>query len=165
MLNIFVPLFSVDLFPWLGLVFNSCDVLRPYVTHIDDIFKDFTSYKCRVPVTGAIILDETYERVRQTPWGYLRFFCWHLSLLVDIMLTLFCFFVIFSACWWRDGKDRAGAFPAERRARMKKTMLVPYVRLVSILLYSCLLCGSFILHFCSKIDSSNDRNSLIISAY
>jgi mRNA-decapping enzyme subunit 2 len=36
--------------------------LRPYVTHIDDIFKDFTSYKCRVPVTGAIILDETYER-------------------------------------------------------------------------------------------------------
>ncbi|WVZ13522.1 hypothetical protein V8G54_011088 [Vigna mungo] len=27
-----------------------------------DIFKDFTSYKVRVPVTGAIILDETYER-------------------------------------------------------------------------------------------------------
>ncbi|CAH2072839.1 unnamed protein product [Thlaspi arvense] len=43
-------------------VFNSCDVLRPYVANIDDIFKDFTSYKCRVPVTGAIILDETYER-------------------------------------------------------------------------------------------------------
>lgn len=45
------------------LVFNSCDVLRPYVAHIDDIFKDFTSYKVRVPVTGAIILDESYERV------------------------------------------------------------------------------------------------------
>lgn len=45
-------------------MFNSCDVLKPYVTHIDDIFKDFTSYKVRVPVTGAIILDETYERVR-----------------------------------------------------------------------------------------------------
>lgn len=44
-------------------VFNSCDVLRPYVAHIDDIFKDFTSYKVRVPVTGAIILDETFERV------------------------------------------------------------------------------------------------------
>lgn len=44
-------------------VFNSCDVLKPYVAHIDDIFKDFTSYKVRVPVTGAIILDETYERV------------------------------------------------------------------------------------------------------
>ena len=46
-------------------MFNSCDVLKPYVAHIDDIFKDFTSYKVRVPVTGAIILDETYERVRQ----------------------------------------------------------------------------------------------------
>lgn len=45
-------------------MFNSCDVLKPYVPHIDDIFKDFTSYKVRVPVTGAIILDQTYERVR-----------------------------------------------------------------------------------------------------
>ncbi|KAL0382664.1 UNVERIFIED_CONTAM: decapping enzyme subunit [Sesamum calycinum] len=46
-------------FSWM---FNNCDVLKPYVAHIDDIFKDFTSYKVRVPVTGAIILDETYER-------------------------------------------------------------------------------------------------------
>ncbi|KAL5569316.1 hypothetical protein UlMin_025891 [Ulmus minor] len=44
------------------LMFNSCDVLKPYVAHLDDIFKDFTSYKVRVPVTGAIILDETFER-------------------------------------------------------------------------------------------------------
>ncbi|KAG1361543.1 mRNA-decapping enzyme subunit 2 [Cocos nucifera] len=41
----------------------SCAALRPYIAHIDDIYKDFTSYKFRVPVTGAIILDETYERV------------------------------------------------------------------------------------------------------
>ncbi|KAG7602129.1 mRNA decapping protein 2 Box A domain [Arabidopsis thaliana x Arabidopsis arenosa] len=53
---------SLSLKEFTSLLFNSCDVLRPYVTHIDDIFKDFTSYKCRVPVTGAIILDETYER-------------------------------------------------------------------------------------------------------
>ncbi|KAL0002849.1 hypothetical protein SO802_016630 [Lithocarpus litseifolius] len=38
------------------------DVLKPYVSHLDDIFKDFTSYKVRVLVIGAIILDETYER-------------------------------------------------------------------------------------------------------
>ncbi|CAL5343450.1 unnamed protein product [Camellia sinensis] len=44
-------------------MFNSCDVLRPYVAHIDDIFKDFNSYKVRVPVTGAIILDDSYEWV------------------------------------------------------------------------------------------------------
>ncbi|PPR86579.1 hypothetical protein GOBAR_AA34110 [Gossypium barbadense] len=56
----------------------SCDVLRPYVAHIDDIFKDFTDYKVRVPVTGAIILDETYERCilvkgwKGTSWSFPR---------------------------------------------------------------------------------------------
>ncbi|CAM8964851.1 unnamed protein product [Rhodiola kirilowii] len=45
-----------------SLMFNSCEVLKPYVPHIDDIFKDFNTYKFRVPVTGAIILDETFER-------------------------------------------------------------------------------------------------------
>lgn len=45
-----------------SLMFNSCAALRPYIAHIDDIYKDFTTYKFRVPVTGAIILDETYER-------------------------------------------------------------------------------------------------------
>ncbi|KAM7267674.1 hypothetical protein ACFE04_009840 [Oxalis oulophora] len=44
------------------LLFNNCHVLRPYVAHIDDILKDFTSYKVKVPVTGAIILDQTYQR-------------------------------------------------------------------------------------------------------
>jgi hypothetical protein len=45
-------------------VFQSCAALRPYIAHIDHIYKDFTTYKIRVPVTGAIILDETFERVR-----------------------------------------------------------------------------------------------------
>ncbi|KAL0452164.1 UNVERIFIED_CONTAM: decapping enzyme subunit [Sesamum latifolium] len=53
---------SLTLKEFTSLLFNNCDVLKPYVAHIDDIFKDFTSYKVRVPVTGAIILDETYER-------------------------------------------------------------------------------------------------------
>jgi mRNA-decapping enzyme subunit 2 len=53
---------SLSLKEFTSLMFNSCDVLRPYVANIDDIFKDFTSYKVRVPVTGAIILDETFER-------------------------------------------------------------------------------------------------------
>lgn len=53
---------SLNLKEFTSLMFNSCDVLKPYVVHIDDIFKDFTSYKVRVPVTGAIILDETFER-------------------------------------------------------------------------------------------------------
>ncbi|KAK9153469.1 hypothetical protein Sjap_000949 [Stephania japonica] len=31
-------------------------------TSLNDIYKDFTSYKVRVPVAGAIILDDSYER-------------------------------------------------------------------------------------------------------
>ncbi|KAF8096439.1 hypothetical protein N665_0308s0013 [Sinapis alba] len=44
------------------LFFNNSDLLRPYVAHIDKIFREFCSYKSRIPVAGAIILDETYER-------------------------------------------------------------------------------------------------------
>lgn len=69
---------SFNLKEFTSLMFNSCDVLRPYVAHLDDIFKDFTSYKVRVPVTGAIILDETYERCllvkgwKGTSWSFPR---------------------------------------------------------------------------------------------
>ncbi|KAM7265147.1 hypothetical protein ACFE04_002830 [Oxalis oulophora] len=69
---------SFTLKEFTSLMFNSCDVLRPYVAHIDDIFKDFTSYKVKVPVTGAIILDETYERCvlvkgfKGTSWSFPR---------------------------------------------------------------------------------------------
>ncbi|KAF8055498.1 hypothetical protein N665_1293s0006 [Sinapis alba] len=44
------------------LLFNNSDLLRPYVAHMNKIFRDFCSYKYRIPVAGAIILDETYER-------------------------------------------------------------------------------------------------------
>ncbi|XVE68904.1 hypothetical protein DITRI_Ditri09bG0106900 [Diplodiscus trichospermus] len=69
---------SLNLKEFTSLLFNNCDVLRPYVAHIDDIFKDFTDYKVRVPVTGAIILDETYERCilvkgwKGTSWSFPR---------------------------------------------------------------------------------------------
>jgi len=53
---------SLSLREFTSLMFQSCSALRPYITHIDDIYKDFTTYKTRVPVTGAIILDETLER-------------------------------------------------------------------------------------------------------
>nr|CAB3500321.1 unnamed protein product [Digitaria exilis] len=46
-----------------SLMFKSCTALRPYIAHLDDIYKDFNNYKFRVPVSGAIILDDTYERV------------------------------------------------------------------------------------------------------
>ncbi|PWZ15997.1 mRNA-decapping enzyme subunit 2 [Zea mays] len=45
-----------------SLMFKSRTALRPYIAHLDDIYKDFNNYKFRVPVSGAIILDDTYER-------------------------------------------------------------------------------------------------------
>ncbi|KMS99124.1 hypothetical protein BVRB_2g047670 [Beta vulgaris subsp. vulgaris] len=69
---------SFTLKEFTSLMFNSCEVLKPYVPHIDDIFKDFTSYKVRVPVTGAIILDRTYEKCllvkgwKGTSWSFPR---------------------------------------------------------------------------------------------
>lgn len=53
---------SLTLREFTSLMFQSCTALRPYLTQIDDIYKDFTTYKTRVPVMGAIILDETLER-------------------------------------------------------------------------------------------------------
>ncbi|CAO2040299.1 unnamed protein product [Urochloa humidicola] len=44
------------------LMFKSCTALRPYIAHLDDIYNDFNNYKFRIPVSGAIILDDTYER-------------------------------------------------------------------------------------------------------
>nr|VDD11761.1 unnamed protein product [Brassica oleracea] len=44
------------------LLFNNSDALSPHVGYMDMIFRDFFSYKSRIPVAGAIILDETYER-------------------------------------------------------------------------------------------------------
>jgi hypothetical protein len=48
-------------------VFKSCTALRPYIAHLDDIYKDFNNYKFSVPVSGAIILDDTYERANYSP--------------------------------------------------------------------------------------------------
>ncbi|KAF2604862.1 hypothetical protein F2Q70_00027373 [Brassica cretica] len=44
------------------LLFNNSDVLRPQVANMDKIFRDFGYYKSRIPVAGAIILDEICER-------------------------------------------------------------------------------------------------------
>ncbi|CAK9214317.1 unnamed protein product [Sphagnum troendelagicum] len=53
---------SLTLREFTSLMFHSCSALRPYITHFDDIYKDFTTYKTSVPVTGAIMLDESYQR-------------------------------------------------------------------------------------------------------
>lgn len=72
--------------------------------HIDDIFKDFTSYKLRVPVTGGIILDETFERVSV---GLKKGFIFHIfsvnTVTDSVIVILFLCFLLFlqpnSAYW------------------------------------------------------------------
>ncbi|KAF3327271.1 mRNA-decapping enzyme subunit 2 [Carex littledalei] len=44
------------------LMFNNCAQLRPYIRYLDDIHREFTDYKFSIPVSGAIILDDTNER-------------------------------------------------------------------------------------------------------
>ncbi|GAB2222732.1 hypothetical protein Droror1_Dr00016856 [Drosera rotundifolia] len=69
---------SLTLREFTTLLFNNCEVLKPYVPHVDNIFKDFNSYKSQVPVTGAIILDQTHERCllvkgwKGTSWSFPR---------------------------------------------------------------------------------------------
>ncbi|GBG85323.1 hypothetical protein CBR_g39890 [Chara braunii] len=39
-----------------------CTSLRKYLSHIDDIYNDFTTYKIRVPVSGAIIINQALDK-------------------------------------------------------------------------------------------------------
>ncbi|CAM6097495.1 unnamed protein product [Calypogeia fissa] len=69
---------SLNLRDFTSLMFQSCAALRPYIAHIDDIYKDFTTYKIRVPVIGAIILDESFARCllvkgwKRVSWSFPR---------------------------------------------------------------------------------------------
>ena len=44
-------------------VFQSCDALKPFLSHVDNIYKDFTTYKGQVPTVGAIILNQSCNKV------------------------------------------------------------------------------------------------------
>lgn len=53
---------SFNLREFSALMFQKCASLRPYIGQVDNIYKDFTSYKFQVPTTGAIILNETCDK-------------------------------------------------------------------------------------------------------
>lgn len=52
---------SLGLKEFTSLMFSQCAALQPYQHMLDTIYKRFTAYKHRVPVCGAILLDENYE--------------------------------------------------------------------------------------------------------
>ncbi|CAI5487695.1 unnamed protein product [Closterium sp. Naga37s-1] len=56
------PLRSFSLRDFTNLLFQRCVALKPYAARVNDIYNDFTSYKFKVPVTGAIILDHSMTR-------------------------------------------------------------------------------------------------------
>jgi mRNA-decapping enzyme subunit 2 len=47
------------------LVFESCPFLKPYIHDVDRILLDFMAYKFRVPVCGAILMNETLDKVKE----------------------------------------------------------------------------------------------------
>eukprot|EP00897_Mesotaenium_endlicherianum_P009959 jgi/Mesen1/8992/ME000056S08401 len=75
----FSGLKSLNLRDFTSLMFQKCAALRPYLQHVDDIYKDFTTYKTGVPVTGAIILSEDLQKCllvkgwkAGSSWGFPR---------------------------------------------------------------------------------------------
>ena len=60
-------------------LFTTCVSLRPYVGHLDTIYKSFTSYKVTVPVYGCIVLNSACSRALMVKgwkagasWGFPR---------------------------------------------------------------------------------------------
>ncbi|GJP68311.1 hypothetical protein CLOP_g25036 [Closterium sp. NIES-67] len=53
---------SFTLRDFTNLLFQRCVALKPYAARVNDIYNEFTSYKFKVPVTGAIILDQSMTR-------------------------------------------------------------------------------------------------------
>lgn len=52
---------SLGLKEFTSLMFSQCEALQPYQHMLNTIYKRFTAYKQRVPVCGAILIDENYE--------------------------------------------------------------------------------------------------------
>lgn len=70
-------------------VFKGCTALRPYIPIMDDIYKNFTTYKFRVPVTGAIILDESHDRVCYSQSSYLPCFAFSCEIVISLNSFLY----------------------------------------------------------------------------
>eukprot|EP01113_Clastostelium_recurvatum_P001313 TRINITY_DN10531_c0_g1_i1.p1 TRINITY_DN10531_c0_g1~~TRINITY_DN10531_c0_g1_i1.p1 ORF type:complete len:534 (+),score=134.40 TRINITY_DN10531_c0_g1_i1:145-1746(+) len=71
----YLPSFSLREFA--RQLFNHCQLLRPYVERLDEMFANFTQYKIRVPVFGAIILNEGLDKcllvkgwTSKASWGF-----------------------------------------------------------------------------------------------
>jgi hypothetical protein len=46
-------------------VFRHCDLLHPYVDRVEEIFANWKSYKQKVPVYGAILLNPEMTQARR----------------------------------------------------------------------------------------------------
>ena len=55
-------------------VFASCATLRPYLPQLDIIFNDWHAYKGQVPTAGAIMLNESCDKVPSHPTPMCRRF-------------------------------------------------------------------------------------------
>ena len=58
---------SLPLKKFSQIFFRACPVLHRWSSDFEIAFNNFMQYKTRVPVCGAIMLNDTWEKVR-TPW-------------------------------------------------------------------------------------------------
>ena len=89
--------------------------LRQYAKDVDKILAEWKAYKRKVPVHGAIILDESLDEVN----------IFTKCSTFPRTLRLILFNDYFSACWCKATiRERAGAFPREKSMKRKTLLLV-----------------------------------------
>ena len=57
---------SLNLKKFSSIFFKSCPLLRQWSAEHEQYFNTFMQYKTRVPVCGAIMLNDTWDKVRRS---------------------------------------------------------------------------------------------------
>ena len=122
---------SLPLKKFSAMLFHACPLLHQWSHDHEQAFNTFMQYKTRVPVCGAIMLNDTWERVCRTS-----------TALNDVRSNS----GRNSASWGKVGNHRlGGAFRREKSTSMRLRMTVQYGRCVSLVpypyqLFICLFC-------------------------
>lgn len=123
-----LPSFSLKKFS--AKFFQHCPLLHEWSNEHETAFANFMDYKVRVPVCGAIVLNETMDKVRNDIFrGPYR--CTAKSRIITriMMLTHLPCVSVTSAFWSKDGSlNHVGASPKERSTRMSRIRYAPFVR-------------------------------------
>jgi hypothetical protein len=99
------------------MLFNSCPLLQRFADNHEEAFNTFLKYKTRVPVCGAIMLNDTLDKVMVVIYLH--------RVLLELNRP------VGSVSLSRDGSHRQdGASQKERSTKMNHRRRVRFVRLV-----------------------------------